>query len=246
VAASTSCTCSSPEPTASTSSFNAKPLPSPCQTTTRSPVSPGRQQRCSGSTLFSDAAQPSSPCRSTRTSRHSVRLSCNRTVAAIAPPSMARRVSLLTRDVDPVDTVSTNLRSMPWMGPLENTSRAHRVAGVIQIVSVAVASIGIIAIFAQGALTRGTETVYMLEATFPSLPAILVAALATILAILFRAGRSSPNTATIVIIISAAALCIFANVHTQSLLLGWDHWGKSQEVPWWSNTTATWFTTGNG
>lgn len=159
---------------------------------------------------------------------------------------MARRVSLLTRDVDSVDTVNTNLRSMPWMGPVEDTSRAHRVPGVIQIVSVAVASIGVIAIFAQGALTRGTDTIYVLEATFPLLPAILVAALAAILTILFRAGRLSPNTATIVIITSTAALCIFANVHTQSLLLGWDHWGKSQDVPWWSNTTATWFTTGNG
>jgi len=112
---------------------------------------------------------------------------------------------------------------------------------LIQLVAVCCASILVIAIFAQGSLTRGTYTIHVLQGQFPMLPAILLGVLTTLLAVATLQRRCQLSTATWMIIIVAAMLCVFANVHTQSWLLGWEQWSSSGSVPWWSNTHADTF-----
>ncbi|MBB1195896.1 hypothetical protein K0028_09750 [Curtobacterium flaccumfaciens pv. flaccumfaciens] len=109
---------------------------------------------------------------------------------------------------------------------------------LMQLVAVNFASILVIAIFAQGSLTRGTYTVHVLQARFPTLPAIVLCVLTALLAVMVLQRRCQLSTATWIIIAVAALLCVFANVHTQSWLLGWDQWSGADVAPWWSNTRA--------
>lgn len=107
---------------------------------------------------------------------------------------------------------------------------------LMQLVAVNFASILVIAIFAQGSLARGTYTIHVLQGRFPTLPAIVLCVLTVLLAAMVLQRRCRLSTATWIIIAIAALLCVFANVHTQSWLLGWDQWGGASAAPWWSNT----------